>query len=99
MESFKSLHLLRKLFITVIIVGFLGFGQILVYQIFLPPITSDIAVKQVENSDEAFQELRATEVAKNSIATAFSIAYVFVLCFIWWKPVFVLMSDLKKSCC
>ena len=93
----ENLHVVRRIILAAVIIALLLFVQVIVFQIIIPPVTSDVGVKQVENSDQVFQELRATEVLKNSLATGFVIAYVGIPCLFLWKPAYIALCSLQDK--
>ena len=60
-----------KVLIFVAAVAVLGFACHWVLETYYPPMTSDVAVNQLQNSDAAYQSLKQSEMMKNSITTIY----------------------------
>jgi len=67
---------------------------------FLPPITSSVSVRQLDNSDEAYMELRQHEQGKNYLTlVSFAVAIVITGIVLvkpvkaWWKEIDVEGDD------
>ena len=85
-----------KITLTVIVLLVVVFLNVVTDRLLFPVVSTDVGVAQLEDSDEAYQELRGFEWFKNTFpAVTYGVSFLIVI-FIWNKNIKKLIFNLKE---